>query len=131
MILPFKFPNSKCPFHSLSVLMKFCSALYVKDIQTNIQHSLIVSDIDIAHDLRCYNSTHVFLLKGLPRWHSGKESAWQCRRCRRHGFYPWVGKSPWRRNWQPTPVFLPGKCHEQRKESGGLRSVRLQKVRHD
>ena len=27
---------------------------------------------------------------------------------RRHKFYPWVGKIPWRRKWQPTPVFLPG-----------------------
>jgi len=25
------------------------------------------------------------------------------------GFYPWVWKIPWRRNWKPTPVFLPGK----------------------
>ena len=24
------------------------------------------------------------------------------------GFYPWVGKIPWRRAWQPTPVFFPG-----------------------
>ena len=30
------------------------------------------------------------------------------------GFYPWVGKIPWRRKWQPTPVFLPGKSHGQR-----------------
>ena len=28
----------------------------------------------------------------------------------RRGFNPWVGKIPWRRAWQPTPVFLPGKC---------------------
>ena len=26
----------------------------------------------------------------------------------------WVGKIPWRRKWQPTPVFLPGKFHGQR-----------------
>ena len=30
------------------------------------------------------------------------------------GFNPWVGKIPWRRKWQPTPVFLPGKSHGQR-----------------
>ena len=30
------------------------------------------------------------------------------------GFNPWVGKVPWRRKWQPTPVFLPGKSYEQR-----------------
>ena len=48
----------------------------------------------------------------LPRWLSGKESACQRRRC---GFDPWVEKIPWRRKWQPTPVFLPGKSHGQRR----------------
>ena len=33
------------------------------------------------------------------------------KRCR---LDPWVRKMPWRRKWQPTPVFLPGKCHGQR-----------------
>ena len=51
---------------------------------------------------------------GLRRWHSGQESACQCRRSKRHGFHPWVVKIPWRRKWQPTPVFLPGKLYEQR-----------------
>ena len=32
----------------------------------------------------------------------------------RLGFYPWVGKIPWRRKWQPTPIFLPGESHGQR-----------------
>ena len=32
------------------------------------------------------------------------------RRHRRYGFDPWVRKIPWRRKWQPAPVFLPGKC---------------------
>ena len=43
-------------------------------------------------------------------WLSGKESACQCRRHRRHGFNPWVGKIPWRRKWQFTPVFLLGEA---------------------
>ena len=34
--------------------------------------------------------------------------------CRRHRMDPWVGKIPWRRKWQPTPGFLPGKSHGQR-----------------
>ena len=37
---------------------------------------------------------------------------------RRPGFDPWVGKIPWRRAWQPTPVFLPGKFHGQRNLAG-------------
>jgi len=32
----------------------------------------------------------------------------------RCGFYPWVGKIPWRRKWQPAVVFLPGESHGQR-----------------
>ena len=32
----------------------------------------------------------------------------------RCGFDPWVRKIPWRRKWQSTPVFLPGKSHGQK-----------------
>ena len=42
----------------------------------------------------------------------------QCRRLERLGFNPWVGKIPWRRAWQPTPVFLPGESRGQRKLVG-------------
>ena len=34
--------------------------------------------------------------------------------CKRHRFDSWVRKIPWRRAWQPTPVFLPGESHGQR-----------------
>ena len=45
---------------------------------------------------------------------SGKESTCQHRRHERRGFDLWVGKIPWSRKWQLTPVFLPGKFHGQR-----------------
>ena len=35
-----------------------------------------------------------------------------------HGFNPWIRKIAWRRNWQPTPVFLPEKSHGQRSLTG-------------
>ena len=35
-----------------------------------------------------------------------------------HKSNPWVGKVPWRRAWQPTPVFLPGESHGQRSPMG-------------
>ena len=38
--------------------------------------------------------------------------------CRRPGVNPWVGTIPWRREWQPTPVFLPGESHGQRSLAG-------------
>ena len=46
---------------------------------------------------------------------SGKEPACQCRR---PGFNPWARKIPWRRKWQPTPVFLLGYSHRQRSLAG-------------
>ena len=51
--------------------------------------------------------------QGFPGGASGKEPACQCRRRKRHRFNPWVGKIPWRRKWQPTPVFLPRESHGQ------------------
>ena len=39
------------------------------------------------------------ILPGLPRWPSGKESTYQCRRLRRHGFDSWFRNKPWRRRW--------------------------------
>ena len=45
-----------------------------------------------------------YLIK-LPWWLISKESTCQCKRCK---FYLQVRKSPWRRKWQPTPVFLMG-----------------------
>ena len=41
-----------------------------------------------------------------------------CLQCKRHGFDSWIGKILWRRKWLPTPVFLPGKSHEQRSLAG-------------
>ena len=55
---------------------------------------------------------------GFPGGASSKEPTCQCRRCKRRGFDPWVGKIPWRRAWQPTPVFLPGEFHGQRNLAG-------------
>ena len=45
-------------------------------------------------------------------------SVGNCLQCKRHGFDSWVGKILWRRKWLPTPVFLPGKSHEQRSLAG-------------
>ena len=53
--------------------------------------------------------------KGLLWCLSGKESTSHSRRGK---FDPWVRKIPWRRKWQPTPVFLPGESHGQRSLEG-------------
>ena len=54
----------------------------------------------------------------FPGGASGKESACQHRRCKRHGFNPWVGKTPWSSKWHPIPEFLPGRFHGQRSLAG-------------
>ena len=51
---------------------------------------------------------------GFPGGASGKEPTCQHRKHKRPRFDPWVGKIPWRRAWQPTPVFLPRESHGQR-----------------
>ena len=50
----------------------------------------------------------------------------QCRRCK---FRPWVEKIPWRRQWQLTPVILPGKSHGQKASCGTVHES--QRVRHN
>ena len=66
------------------------------------------------------------LIMGFPGGGGGKEHTCQCRRHKRCKFGPWVGKIPWKRAWQPTPVFLPGESQGQRSLVGcslwGLRS---------
>ena len=66
----------------------------------------------------CAIIIHSCYIMGFPGGTSGKEPACQCRRCKRHGFDPWVRKIPWRRVWLPTPIFLPREFHEQRSLTG-------------
>ena len=67
---------------------------------------------------------------GFPGGASGKEPVFQCREHKRWVFDPWSGKIPWRRAWQPTPVFLPGESPWTEKP-GGLQFMGSQRVRHD
>ena len=53
-------------------------------------------------------STKGYQIKDFPGGPSDKELPCQCRRC---SFDPWVRNIPWRREWQPTPVSLPGESH--------------------
>jgi len=56
-----------------------------------------------------------YSLLAFPGSSDGKESACQCGR---PGFKPWVRNIPWRREWQPTSVFLPREFHGQRNLEG-------------
>ena len=61
-----------------------------------------------------------FWVRGFPSW-----LRWEriCLRYRRSGFDPGVGKIPWRREWQPTRVFLPGEFHGQGRQNAAVHGV--------
>ena len=73
-----------------------------------------------------------FWTHGLLRWCSGKEFAFQCRRCKRHRFDPWVEKISGRRIWQPTPIssILAWKA-PWAEEPGRLHCIGSQRVGHN
>ena len=84
----------------------------------------------LIQTLEIKNSFMVKLALGFSVGASDKEPTCQCRRQKRHQFNPWVGKIPWRRAQQPTPVFLPGES-PWTEEPGGLQSIGSQRIRHD
>jgi len=61
---------------------------------------------------------HPSICTSFPGGASGKELDCQCRGHKGCGFDPWVGKIPWRRAWQPTPVFLPAESQGQSSLAG-------------
>ena len=77
------------------------------------QRGSLVSRLRSRTSVRTFGSNSSSFM-GFPGGTSGKEPTCQCRRPKRHRFYPWVWKTPWRRAWQPTLVFLPGESHGQR-----------------
>ena len=85
-------------------------------------------DEGIRVEVSCF-SEYLFgmALPGLPRG-SVDRTYLQCRRRRRYGFDSWVGKIPWRRAWQPTPIFLPGE-YTWTEEPIGLQSTGSAKSR--
>ena len=81
-----------------------------------------VHSLPLCHSLVILTAFLTFSLLSYLLWWSKvqwvhldhcKESACQRWRCKRHRFNLWVGKIPWRKKWQPTPVFLLGKSHGQ------------------
>ena len=102
------------------VWILFCSTLSISEGYINFKQAfieiLLTYSIMLVSGVQQKDSEFLqFVLnKGIPRCISGKE----CRRCKRGGFDPWVGKIPWRRAWQLTPVILPRESHGQRSRVG-------------
>ena len=82
------------------------------------QVSLIVSRRFTLWATREAHWHSLFSFLGTRVINGGKEPTCQCRRNKRHRFDPWVRKIPWRKVWQPTPVFLSGEWHGERSLTG-------------
>ena len=81
----------------------------------SLTHTL--TDMEAWSD--CLQQTHWILIFGahffeLGSFPGGSHGKRVCLQRGRPRFNPWVGKIPWKRKWQPTPVLLPGKSHEWR-----------------
>ena len=88
--------------------------LLKRKVMTNLHSILKSRDITLLTKVHLVKAM-VFLVVfwGLPYSSDSEESA-----CNGGGFNCWVRKIPWRREWQPTPVLLPGKFHGQRSLEG-------------
>ena len=88
--------KSLLQYHSSKASILRCSALFI----VHISHPYMTTGKTIT----LTRQTFVW----LPWWLSVKGSTCPCRRCL---VDQWAGKIPWRKKWQLTPVFLPGKSH--------------------
>ena len=82
--------------------------------------SSLQRSLDLLHSLLLFWATPETRIQVI--WQMGWSNILKRERirlqCRRQGFNPWFGKIPWRRKWQPTPIFLPEKSHWQRSLAG-------------
>ena len=100
-------------FHSFQVRSSICQS-YIATIKLSISlYYILMYPVLFSQFI-----DSMVPLVGFSGGASSQEPACQCRRHKRCGFNPWVQKIPWRRVWQPTRVFLPGKSHGQRSLEG-------------
>ena len=100
-------------FQNLMVIIPFSLPILLLFQSSSSQYI-----IPLSIQLLKPKSSAIFDFSSGPGGTSGKEPAWQCKRHKRCGLDPLVRKIPWKRVWQPTPVFLPGESHRQRNLAG-------------
>ena len=97
------------PFSNWGCVIELQAGFWVTELSSLLPPFFAPSFLSADLELKAPFAESPVLCLGFPAGSSGKEPAHQCRR--RHercGLDPWVGKIPWRKAWQPTPVFLPG-----------------------
>ena len=85
--------------------------------QVSLSSSATTGSLSQEHPVKSHINDHDWrqtILVGIQERFSWKFSSNESCQCRRLGFNPRIGKILWRRQWQPTPIFLPGESHGQR-----------------
>ena len=98
----------------------YCTASYSQGMK-NINHSTLSGVLYKQHPWNHWVPQSFPLTVTTSHAHGAFLVAQQwriCLQCGRPSFSPWVGKIPWRREWLPVPVFLPGGFHGQRSLAG-------------
>ena len=90
--------------------------------------SLLTLPRAFLRHLPIYTVISIYWIQGFPGGASGKEPAWQYRRHKRFGFYPWVRMITWGRAWKPTPSILAWRNPRTEEPEG---YIGLQEVGHD
>ena len=125
---PANFP--RCSFPSSSAL-RYC----IFTIMTLTEQQFLSLSVKILSflNLKYQIAFKIVCQQSLfPDDASSKEPAYVSKKCKRGGFDPRVGKIPWRRAQQPTPIFLPGESYGQRSWVGysteGRKELDINKV---
>ena len=93
----------------------FYTAALIQVQKYNEKHSFHFSDYSYLNNI--YNVLGIFLkIRAIELLSTILYGI--CLQCRRPRFDSWVRKTPWRKQWQPTPVFLPGESHGPRSLAG-------------
>ena len=111
------YPEEKLRYscNSLSQLLRALQGKSPSESQIEAKHYQSPASPWTSSQVSCLQGEgrrrHFTLSKAIP-----SQLSWQkiCLQCRRPGFDSWARKIPWRREWQPIPVFLPGESHGQR-----------------
>ena len=102
-----------------SVLLSESEWINFLPVTMSLSEFFLPWDIKNLSSIRSWNQV-LWVLAGFESQPHGFKSQSKVNgfRYRRHSFNPWVRKIPWRRKWQPTPVFLGGKSHGQKRLVG-------------
>ena len=120
---PHTWSQMPCPFQSPWSLFRIPLYSYSRllpaiPLQSVSSHTKNLASVNSYLYYFSYCENLSMQIEAFPGGASGKEPTCQCRRHKRFRFDPWIQKIPWRRKWQPTPLFLPGECQVLRSLAG-------------